>query len=183
MKCPHCNADWPDTEAHCPRCDAFRFPIGNGTILTQRDGQQPEPCQNSVNVPIRPQDRECRYWAKIIRANEKLPKPLEVGNSRDIPGPYLRHGEEELFDGDVLFEGEERHPTKQRGWKYTVCFIGPKSARTYIEPTPAMGLKQIMKDRGMPAELLIGSGDIAACVRFAWALRLGMMDAITKGTA
>lgn len=37
-----------------------------------------------------------------------------------------------------------------------------------------------LKTAGLPAELLTGSGDVAACVRIAHGLRLGMADIIVK---
>ena len=54
----------------------------------------------SASVTSKPQDSRCRYWCKIIRAGAPLPTPSAVTCANDVPGPYLRHGDEELFAGD-----------------------------------------------------------------------------------
>lgn len=128
----------------------------------------------SVSVRIAPRGSRCRYWAKVIRANQPLPAPSAVNGTNDVPGPYARKGEEELMPGDVLIEGEEVSHRKARGWSYWVTFVHGDTAHT---TTPG-GTKAAMKAAGMPAELLTGSGDVAACVRVVHGLRLGMADVI-----
>lgn len=133
-----------------------------------------EPSPVSVSVKIAPRDFRCRYWAKVIRANQPLPLPSAVDGANDIPSLYARRGEEELMSGDVLIEGEEVSHRKARGWSYWVTFVHNGEACT---TTPG-GTKAAMKAAGMPAELLTGSGDVAACVRVVHGLRLGMADVI-----
>lgn len=111
---------------------------------------------DSVSVRIAHRDDRCRYWAKVIRAGQALPLPSATNGANDLAGVESRKGEEELLPGDVLIEGEEAH-TKA--------------------PT---GIKAHLKTAGLPAELLTGSGDVAACVRIAHGLRLGMADIIVK---
>lgn len=129
---------------------------------------------DSVSVRIAPRDSRCRYWAKVIRANQPLPAPSAVTGAADVPGPYAHKGEEELMPGDVLIEGEEVSHRKARGWAYWVTFVHGARAHT---TTPG-GTKAAMKAAGMPPELLTGSGDVAACVRVVHGLRLGMADVI-----
>lgn len=130
----------------------------------------------SVSVRIAPRDDRCRYWAKVIRAGQALPLPSATNGANDLPGLYARKGEEELLPGDVLIEGEEAHHRKARGWAYWITFVHEGKAHTKA-PT---GIKAHLKTAGLPAELLTGSGDVAACVRIAHGLRLGMADIIVK---
>jgi len=139
------------------------------------EGRKDPPYMNttySVSVSIRPNDSQCRYWAKIVRAGTPLPMPLQVNGARDIPGHYLRNGEDELLEGDMLFEGEANHRRKQLGWTYrlTACVEGGR----YTVWNPGAEIKVKMKAGGMPVELLPGSGEVAAMVRVAHAIRLGI---------
>ena len=127
----------------------------------------------SVSVTIAPRDSRCRYWAKVVRAGAALPLPSAVGSASDIPGAYARRGEEELFAGDILIEGEENHPRKARGWTYWVKFMGADGTLQMVRD-PGADEKVAMKAAGLPAELLPGSGQVAACVRLAHAVRLGI---------
>jgi len=127
----------------------------------------------SYSYEIRPIDPRCRYWAKIIRAGRTLPMPDDVHGAGNIPGPYLQYGEEELLPGDVLFEGEANHHRKDRGWTYKVLAV--TSDGELISLRSGFGeQKKLMKQQGMAAELLKGSGDVAAMVRIAHGVRLGM---------
>jgi hypothetical protein len=128
--------------------------------------------QSSVSVKIAPADRRCRYWAKVVRAATPLPAPDSVDGANGIPSPYARLGDEELFAGDFLFEGEAEHHRKARGWDYIVSYMGPDGK--LIRCRPGSAEKAAMKANGLPANLLPGSGDIAAMVRLAHAVRLGI---------
>jgi hypothetical protein len=128
----------------------------------------------SATVEIAPCDSRCRYWAKIVRAGENLPLPSAVDGAHDIPGPYLRQGDDELFAGDFLVEGEEVHHRKARGWTYTCCFAkGTKDG--CIRFTYSADIKKTMKAGGLPANLLAGAGDLAGLVRMIHALRAGIV--------
>ena len=127
----------------------------------------------SASITIGPRDRRCRYWAKVVRAGTSLPAPSAVEGAASIPGPYAPHGEEELFAGDTLIEGEEIHHRKARGWTYQVAIVSPDGTPVYIQPDAA--LKATLKAGGLPARLLPGSGDVAACVRVVHAHRLGLL--------
>ncbi len=69
----------------------------------------------SFSVSISPVDGRCKYWAKLVRANEHLPMPETVQGASDIYGSYLQLGDEEIMSGDVLFEGEAMHHRRSRG--------------------------------------------------------------------
>lgn len=135
----------------------------------------------SIGVEIRPYDPRCRYWAKIVQRGTPLPAPNNVNSAGDIPGEYLRKGDEELAPGDFLFEGEENHHRKARGWSYWVSFIDPESKKKRCV-RPKAGHKESFREQGMDVSLLRGSGGIAACVRIAHAVRLEMnVPRITGG--
>lgn len=124
----------------------------------------------SCSVKIGPRDSRCRYWAKIIRAGVDLPPPSAVSGASDIPGAYLRNGEDELFAGDILIEGEANHHVKSRGWTYWVTVCGPDGSERMLTAN-----KATMKAAGLPSQYLAGSGEVAACVRMAHAYRLGLV--------
>lgn len=128
----------------------------------------------SHSVKIQPIDSRCRHWAKIIRADEPLPLPAEVSGANEIASPYLNRGDEELLPGDVLFEGEANHHNRtDRGWSYFM--------RAFREDGSFLSLssgfssqKAELKAQGLPVELLKGAGEIAAMVRIAHGLRMGL---------
>ena len=126
---------------------------------------------DSLSITIKPQDYRCRHWAKIIRNSAPLPVPSSVTGANDIPGGYAKEGDEELFAGDFMIEGEEAHHRKARGWVYHLTFMhnGRKVIVQYFSAR-----KDAMKAGGLPKDLLAGSGDLAGLVRIMHALRLGI---------
>lgn len=127
----------------------------------------------SVSVRVVPSDYRCKYWAKIIRANKPLPLPSNVMSATGLPGHYLLRGDEELFPGDVMLEGEENHPYKKRGWTYWLRYVkADGSLLVYRSGFSAQKIEA--KTQGLASVLLAGSGDIAGAVRVAHALRAGM---------
>jgi len=88
----------------------------------------------SASIKIKPQDDRCKYWCKIIRYGVALPMPSECTSANQVPGVYHRRGDEELFPGDVVIEGEENHHRHNRGWSYSIGTIdkdGEKKGRLY----------------------------------------------------
>ena len=128
----------------------------------------------SHSVTIAPFDDRCRYWAKICRAEQALPHPTNALRADDLPGPYLRRGQDELMPGDVLFEGEAIHHRRtDRGWSYWLKMVLPNGE--LLELKSGFGAqKQQLKLQGMQPDLLMGSGDIAAMVRIAHGVRMGL---------
>lgn len=127
----------------------------------------------SASIQIKPQDRRCRYWAKVVRDGAALPTPSAVNSANDINASYSRHGDEELFEGDFLFQGEENHHRIDRGWTYWVGWVNADGAYVSIR-NPGTELKAKLKARGLRRELLAGAGSLAACVRVAHAVRDGV---------
>jgi len=126
----------------------------------------------SASVVIGPRDNRCRYWAKIVRNGISLPVPSNVTAASDVPGAYSRNGDEEIFVGDLLIDGEEKHHRHARGWDYHLVFIDSGGILRWVCPTSED--KADVKSQGLDATLLSGAGGIAACVRLAHALRAGL---------
>lgn len=128
----------------------------------------------SESVEVRPCDSRCRYWAKIVRANRTLPLPVNVEGANDIPGAYLARGDEELMIGDVLFEGEANHHRRtDRGWTYIIQILDANGDLQFVKSGQFGKQKIALKAQGLHPELLAGSGDVAAMVRIAHAVRHG----------
>lgn len=128
----------------------------------------------SHSVEIAPLDSRCRYWAKICRAEQALPNPVEALRANDLPWGYLLHGQEELMPGDVLFEGEANHHHRtDRGWTYWVAIVLPNGELLRLK-SGFSAQKQQLKQQGMSTDLLKGSGDIAAMIRIAHGVRMGL---------
>lgn len=130
----------------------------------------------SISIVIGPVDKRCRYWAKVLRAGTKLPAPSVVKGANDIPGAYARTGDEELFPGDILIEGEANHHAKDRGWSYWVTWCSADGAKCRVRD-PGTQIKADLKAAGLPAELLAGSGPAAACIRVAHGVALNLLTA------
>ena len=128
----------------------------------------------SYSVTIKPIDSRCRHWAKIVRAGQALPPPVDVQGANDIPVPYANPGDEELMPGDVLFEGEANHHRRtDRGWTYWIRAVTNDGNFLSLR-SGFSAQKTEMKVQGMAPNLLTGSGDIAAMVRIAHGLRAGL---------
>ncbi len=136
----------------------------------------------NFSVSIYPVDGRCRYWAKIVRANQSLPMPETVQGAADISGNFLRRGEEEIMTGDVLFEGEAMHHRKARGWLYTVSAVTPAGALLVRNGDWREFKSEMKTEGGFDPMLLRGSGDLAACVRFAHIARLGGLQNLRART-
>lgn len=122
----------------------------------------------SCNFPVGPQDYRCKYWCKVLRAGDTLPAPTDVDGAGSIPGSYLRKGDVEVFEGDVIFEGEENHHRKQRGWTWTMYVVDHLGELQTVDYAQA---KDILRMWGIK-DMLAGAGACAAMVRAAWYLRL-----------
>ncbi len=140
-----------------------------------------------------PSDSRCKYWCKIVRDGQVLPLPHVVRGANDIPGEYLRKGDDiEIFPGDYILEGEQVHHVKQRGWKYNLGRLALPVAATETIDTegnthpgePAKPARIVWLEYGKPVKdalraagyktLLGGSGDVAGMVRSIHARREGV---------
>lgn len=124
----------------------------------------------SVSIQIKPADSRCRFWAKLLRAGVALPLPSAVECAANVPGGFARIGDEEIFAGDFLIEGEQAHHRKMRGWDYCVTWVDSSGAARRLFPDSAT--KAAIKSAGIPAEYLAGAGQLAACIRVAHAIRI-----------
>ncbi len=146
--------------------------MSNATTISSEN-----PTIQSWTVQCLPHDRRCRYWAKIIRADNALPWPEHVHGAHDIPGSFLPRGEEELFPGDVLIDGEANHHIKNRGTTYC-AYVLSSDGKRFARASRWSEFKAAVKAHGgFDPNLLKGSGDLAACVRFAHLVRLGIWPA------
>ena len=128
---------------------------------------------HSVSISVEPTDLRCRYWAKRIDAGMALGLPSTMNGAKDILGPFLSQGEEELAMGDFLVEGEQVHHRRpERGWTYRLGYMGIDGALYRV--TPANEHKKALKAGGMPVDFLKGAGELAACVRLIHGLRMGL---------
>ncbi len=129
----------------------------------------------SVTVIAGPRDSRCKWWCKVIRASTPLPLPSHVDGAGDIPGSYLHAGDDvDLEPGDVLARGEEADHRKPRGWVYDAKFYQTNGKAGRADSPGAADLKALLKraaacgviTRERAKELLGGSGDVAALVRW-----------------
>ena len=125
----------------------------------------------SCNFPVGARDHRCKYWCKIVRRGATLPLPSSVDGAGDIPGAYLKKGDVEVFPGDVIFEGEENHHRKQRGWTWTMYVVDELGELQTVDYSHA---KDILRMWGIK-DVLPGAGAPAAMVRAAWYLRLAAL--------
>lgn len=118
-------------------------------------------------------DSRCRGWAIIVRANDDLPLPENIGGANSIRQPYIKQSGEdlsaELFPGDYLLKGEENHHRKARGWSYWLyayATSGKAVSLAFGSDIKAEIKAAIQADKiTAPACVLKGSGDVAAMVR------------------
>ena len=129
----------------------------------------------SVTVIAGPRDSRCKWWCRVIRAGVPLPLPSAVSGAGDLPGSYLRQGDDvELEPGDVLVRGEEVNHRKQRGWTYDAKFYNENGKAGRADAPGTADLKALLKraaacgviTRERAKELLGGSGDVAGLVRW-----------------
>ena len=122
----------------------------------------------SISVPVGPHAHARKWWAKVFRFRDVLPEPDSIRYATDIPKPFLMKGTEELFWGDVLFTGKET----DSGWRFHVAYLANDGTVHTVAPSAAH--QNAMRNSGLCPALLKGSSDLAACVRLATFLRLGV---------
>jgi len=139
------------------------------------------PAPASLTYVAKPMSSKCRYWAKhLTQAQVQAAVLSSIDNANGIPTAYLRKAADiELYEGDWLFEGEEKSANKQRGWDYWAqrCerqadgslklvshYNNATHSRTLAKLYPPAGGTEAYK-----AELL-GTGDASAMLRTARAV-------------
>lgn len=136
---------------------------------------KPTKVYQSLSIKIAPCDSRCRSWAKVVRATDtSLPMPRAIYGARSLPQGYSSRGDEELFPGDFVIEGEANHHRKQRGWTYWLRGLDASGRRICLESGQFSALKPLLKQAGLEPSLLAGAGDIAAAVRTIHAVRAGI---------
>lgn len=131
-----------------------------------------------VNIPNALNDSRCQGWCKVVRAADPLPMPADVDGASSLPYAYVprRKGEGvEAFPGDYVLLGEANHHRRARGWSYRLFTIDDGKV---IEIDHGRDFKERLRAAlrdglDAPAELLLGTGDIAAMIRCIHARRAG----------
>lgn len=130
---------------------------------------------NSISMRVGPIDNRCKWWAKVLRAGAPLPPaPEKIEGANSIYGAFLKAGEEELLPGDFLIHGEEVHHRHNRGWAYYLTYCNAEGQEVTFK-RPGAEIKKQLKEAGMHAELLKGSGELAALVRVIHGICLGLI--------
>lgn len=131
----------------------------------------------SETFVCKPQDSRCKYWAKVIRADQAIPLPEQVSGANDVPGAYIREGDDiELFPGDWLLTGEEVSHNKKRGWCYHLLALGRGEKSDVLNVYAykfGVDSKPLIRAAGAK-DILTGSGDVAAMIREIHARRRGI---------
>src|SRR5574343_409051 len=129
----------------------------------------------SVTFVANPIDSRCRFWAKYIPATKDLPPPSTVSGAGSLPGDYIRRGDDvEIMPGDYVMVGEERHHRKMHGWDYKLYACKSDGRLISVDYTKGGEVKKAIRAAGR-ADLLAGSGDIAAMVRYVLARRASII--------
>lgn len=129
----------------------------------------------------KPCDDRCRWWQKTLAAEAVIAlDPASIEDANSIPGTYLRKGADlELNEWTVLFDGEQVHHKKPRGWTWTMGIVLRVDGALKVEWIRANVSKHkaVIKAAGA-AHLLGGSGDVASMVRVArWILEADTTEA------
>lgn len=148
---------------------------------TSETSETSEP--SSCGYTPKKRDSRCRAWCKVLSSESvRRIRPAGIDGANDLPGSYLPFGREvELFPGDVIFEGEANHHTKPRGWTYNLGFVvgGANGVAriVWVAGDKRAALKADLRASKNPAvrELLPGSDDVAAMVRYARAVLMGFV--------
>lgn len=136
---------------------------------TATESNRAGPTRAATSVSLGPSEHGRRCWAKIVRSGVDLPLPSDVHDARCVPGCFLRQGEDELFGGDVLFQGEQNNDGL---WEYRATMQVSDGAAILF--SCSADAKARLKDQGLDPALWPGSGELAGLVRIAHALRLGL---------
>lgn len=127
-------------------------------------------------------DSRCKAWAKVFGLRD-LPMPANVSGANDLPGRYLAFGREvEVFVGDLVASGEQNHHIKNRGWTYRIGFVvadGADAKIVWVTAKECAEIKDFLRTAVKacmcaPDELR-GAGEVSALVRYARAVRAGLV--------
>jgi hypothetical protein len=171
--------------------EAWEHHIASGGLSRSAEVHATAEAPESLEWVARAIDSRCKHWTKIVPAGTPLPTTSSVSGANDVPGGYMRDGfESEVYAGDYVLAGEEVSHRKTRGWEYrlytlarggksgkwAVCSIDFSGTKDKIRAVRDDAKKAGDKDRAArAADLLKGSGDVAAMVRHIQAKRDGLI--------
>lgn len=105
-----------------------------------------------------PEDSRCKWF------QSELKKDLNVSDLQGVKFEYYkRNADLELQVGTLLIDWEENHHAKQRG---STTHMGIATEEKVVWMKPTIEMKKLIKSEGHH-DLMVGSGDIVACVRIA----------------
>lgn len=109
----------------------------------------------------KPVDSRCKWFQAELR------KDLTVQDLENTKFNYYgKNSDLELPVDTLLIDYEENHHTKNRGSTVHIGIVTENEETPVIWIKPTMEMKQIIKKEGHQ-DLMIGSGDIKACIRIA----------------
>ena len=141
----------------------------------------------TLSYIAKPADSRCKWWCKMFPA--AFAAGLDLSDVASIHGiAFVRKNADlELSEGDFVLDSEENSHRKARGYRVTIAqvvrsadgvlaFVGPDGAAGFSSAD--METKQAVKAKASKAqwaELAKGSGDVAACLRWAKARAMGVV--------
>lgn len=130
----------------------------------------------TISYIARPSDSRCRWWSVRIPADYQI---TDLGDKNSLkPLGYLKRGEDlELDDGEAIVDSEARHHRKMNGFRAQIGIVDGGDIYWY---EPDAETKKAIKAWATPDQWEIlkrGSGDIAGCLRFLLAYRMGFRPA------
>jgi len=142
----------------------------------------------TLSYVAKPADPRCKWWCKVIPAAVALTLDLTDRTSLHALPFVKKNADLELAEGDFVLDSEELSHRKARGYKTTIAQIvrradgtlmlaGPDNDPNGGLATPQMATKQAIKaaaTRAQWAQLSQGTGDVAACLRWAKARAMGV---------
>lgn len=116
--------------------------------------------QTTTTYIAKPADDRCQWWSAIITSDF-----LDLKYLNEKPNfKYLkRNADLELEEGTFIIDSEANHHRNNRG--YRICLgVVLNGIVKWISPT--IEIKMLIKKEGHQ-DLMIGSGDVVACIRMA----------------
>ena len=138
----------------------------------------------------KPADSRCKWWCKVIPAAVAATLDLTDRTSLHALEFVKKNADLELNEGDFVLDSEELHHRKSRGYRTVIGQVvrNPDGVLALHAPgwgaegeamrTPDMECKQAIKaaaTREQWSQLSQGTGDVAACLRWAKARTMGVI--------
>jgi hypothetical protein len=122
--------------------------------------------ENTLSYIAAPRDNRCKWWS--VQLDESL--SVDHLTSR-LKSDYLcKNSDLELPLHSMLLESEEIHHRKERGYRVRLGVVLESENELKLSwIRPNFAIKQHIKKTDQ--DLMLGTGDVAACVRIALWLR------------